>query len=450
MAPSTSSSPSNPQGFSPQRAFAAVLAVVVAVVLVVLPFELLEDNKADDILVVQAPWSGIFTWHFTAGVKTQNFGSIQTYKKRGVYAFDTEKWEEFKDAQGKPYKKLVCCGIEVRFNDGAHGMILGSIQYDMPMDPMFMTSIHTKYNSPEAVQKQIIETVTGKAVYFAGPLMSSRESYAEKRNDLIHYIEDQIQYGVYKTRQRETRVKDPLSGQEKTVTITEIVIGRDGKPERQEESVLTEFGIKAFNLAIKRLPYDHDVEAQIQQQQVIAMDQQTSVASAKKAEQRAITAEWEGKANAATAKWGQEAINAKEIALAEKDKQVAGLKAQAAEQYKRQQILEGEGDATKKRLIMEADGGLELKAKAAIEIARVQAEALKGAKLVPDIVMGGGVGSMNAATTATDFMNIMTADATRRLGLNLGIGGSERTAGQGANAPAPAAASGGRGRGVDR
>jgi len=435
MAPSM---PNVSQGFSPRRVLAAVLAVISAIVLIIAPFEYWEDNRADEIMVIQAPLSGDLTWHFTAGVKKQNFGSFQTYKKRGVYAFDTEKWEEFKDAKGQPYKKLTCCGIEVRFNDGAHGMILGSIQFDMPMDPNFMTLIHTKYGSPEAVQKQIIETVTGKAVYFAGPLMSSRESYAEKRNDLIHYIEDQIQYGVYKTRQRETRVKDPLSGQEKTVTITEIVIGKDGKPERQEESVLGEFGIKAFNLAIKRLPYDHDVEAQIQQQQVIAMDQQTSVASAKKAEQRAITAEWEGKANAATAKWTQEAINAKEVALAEKDKQVAGLNAQAAEQTKRKDILLGEGEATKKRLVMEADGGLQLKAETAVKIATVQAEALKGAKLVPDIVMGGASGNMNAATTATDFMNILTADAALRLGVNLGIGGSERTTGQGTNAPTPA------------
>ncbi|MDP3723033.1 MAG: SPFH domain-containing protein [Candidatus Omnitrophota bacterium] len=430
---------------------AAVLAVILAIAIIVTPFELWEDNKADEILVVQAPFSGIFTWHFTAGVKTQNFGWIKEYKKRGIYSFDTERWEEFKDQKGQPYKKLVCCGIEVRFNDGAHGMILGSIQFDMPMDSKYMTLIHTKYGSQQAVQKQIIETVTGKAVYFAGPLMSSRESYAEKRNDLIHYIEDQIQHGVYKTRQRETRVKDPLSGQEKTVTVTEIVIGKDGKPERQEESVLSEFGIRAFNLAIKRLPYDHDVEAQIQQQQVIAMDVQTSQADAKKAEQRTFTVIEQGKANAAEAEWAQKTINAKEVALAEKDKQVAGLKALGAEHYKRQQILEGEGEAAKKRLVMEADGGLELKAKAAVDIARVQAEALKGAKLVPDIVMGGGGGNMNAATAATDFMNIMTADATRRLGLNLGIGGAEKTAGQGTNAPSPAAAAPvGAGRGAGR
>lgn len=436
---------------SPRRILAVVLAVILAAAIVTFPFEMWEDNRADEILVVQAPMSGNFSWHFTAGVKRQNYGSIHAYKKRAIYEFDIEKWEEFKDAQGKPYKKIVCCGIEVRFNDGAHGMILGSIQYDMPMDPKYMTMIHTKFSSQEAVQKQIIEKVTGKAVYFAGPLMSSRESYAEKRNDLIFYIEDQIQHGVYKTRQREARVRDPLSGQEKTMTITEIVIGKDGKPERQEDSVLTEYGIKSFNLAIKRLPYDNDVEAQIQQQQVIAMNQQTSVASAKNAEQRAITAEWEGKAKAAVAKWTQEEINAKDIAEAEKNKRVAELNAQAAEQYKRRQTLEGEGDAAKKRLVMEADGALADKLKAIVEIVKAQTEVLKGtdtSRFVPMITFGGSGQTPNAAASMQEMMQILTVDAARRLGVDLGVAGVGKTGGsRGQDAPTasvPSAPAGGR------
>ena len=32
-----------------------------------------------------------------------------------------------------------------------------------------------------------------------GPLMSSKESYAEKRNELLRLMEDQVQRGVYRT-----------------------------------------------------------------------------------------------------------------------------------------------------------------------------------------------------------------------------------------------------------
>lgn len=432
--------PVSSASFSPRRILAVVIGVIMAIMLITFPFEMWEENKAEDILVVQAPFSGDFTWHFTAGVKKQNYGWIKNYKKRGVYSFDTEKWEDFKGTDSKTYKKITCCGLEVRFNDGAHGMILGSIQYDMPMDADFMTRIHTKYGSQEAVLEQIIKTVTGKAVYFAGPLMSSRESYAEKRNDLIHFIEDQIKHGVYKTRQRETRVKDELSKQDKTVMITEIVIGKDGKPERQEDSVLEEFGIKAFNLAIKRLPYDNDVEAQIQQQQKIAMDVQTSIADARKAEQKTITVTEQGKANAAEAKWLQEKTNATEIAAAEKDKQVATLKAAAAEQYKREQVLRGEGDGAYKRAVMESDGGLKDKLATILQIAKVNADALKGAKLVPDIQLGGGGsgGGASAALTAQDFMNVMTINAARQVGVDLRVGGADKTTGRGVGEPVPA------------
>lgn len=39
-----------------------------------------------------------------------------------------------------------------------------------------------------------------------GPLMSSKESYAEKRTNLIRFIEDQISNGVYKTAQKDIKV----------------------------------------------------------------------------------------------------------------------------------------------------------------------------------------------------------------------------------------------------
>ena len=167
------------------------------------------------------------------------------------------------------------------------------------MDVVNLTKIHTKFKGQAAVQSALIETITGKAVYLSGPLMSSRESYAEKRNNLLFYIEDQIQRGVYKTVQIEKHVKDSITGAEKTATVVELVLDKDGKPQRQEEAVLDQFGIKAFNFAIKRLPYDGTVEAQIKEQQKITMEVQTSMADAKKAEQRAITVAEQGKANAA-------------------------------------------------------------------------------------------------------------------------------------------------------
>lgn len=422
-----------------RRIFAIGMAAILAIVFTVAAHWTFEQVDAHEIMVVQAPWSGNLTWHVTSGVKWQNFGKVTFYNKRSIYSFDKEEWKDTKDEKGAVKRQLVCCGLAVQFNDGGHGTMLGSIQYDMPLDVKNLTAIHTRFGSQEAVQRQVIETVTGKAVYLAGPLMSSTESYAERRSDLIHFVEDQIQNGVYRTRQREVRVKDQLSGQERTTMVVEIVMGKDGKPERQEEAVLSEFGIKAFNFTIKKLPYDERVEAQIQQQQQIKMEVQTSVADAKKAEQRTITVTEQGKADAAVAKWTQEKVNAKDIAEAEKNKKVAELNAQAAEQYKREQILRGQGDAEKKRLVMEADGALEPKLKALVEIAKANADAIKGyqGNWVPGVVFGGNASTAAPGSGAQMLVDMLTANAARQLGVDLGVSGMSKTTQEKSMAPPP-------------
>lgn len=352
---------------------------------------MLENLNTNKIMCVQNPLSGTLTWHNTAGIKWQGFGKLTTYHKRNIYKFE----------------------IPVRFNDGGHGTMIGSVQYDMPMDPINLTQIQNKFGGQDAVEKQLIQTVVNKAIYMTGPLMSSKESYAEKRNYLISYVEDQIQNGVFKTIQTDKKMIDAMSGQEKMVTVVDIQMDKDGvHPLRQEESTLDKFGIKTFNFSIEKLPYDDAVEAQIKQQQAINMDVQTAIASAKKAEQNAITAAKEGEANAAKAKWEQEVIKAQKVTEAQQKLEVAILEAQAAEQNKRAKILEGEGEGTKRRLIMQADGALEKKLDAYIKINEVYAEAIKSytGAWVPQIIMGsdGGKGS-NGANDLIDMLKVKTA-----------------------------------------
>ena len=81
-----------------------------------------------------------------------------------------------------------------------------------------------------------MERVIDKAIYMSGPLMSSKESYAEKRNALITYVEDQITHGVYQTRQHDVKTTDPITGVEKTITAVEIVADDKGMPRRQGRS----------------------------------------------------------------------------------------------------------------------------------------------------------------------------------------------------------------------
>jgi hypothetical protein len=387
-----------------------VLGIILAAVLLVGTGGLIETKKADEILAIQNFNTGNIDWYTgTEAWVWQLWGTATVYKKRAIFEFDKSAGKDSCEN-----------GIDVRFNDGGHALMCGSIQYDMPIDAKMLTEIHTKYGSQDAVQRQLVERITGTAVYLSGPLMSSRESFSEKRNDLVRYIEDQIQNGIYRTQQREVRVRDTITNAEKTQTVVEIVIAKTGLPERQEAPVLQRFGIKPFGFTIKRMPYDAQVEKQIQQQQQITMDVQTAIADSKKAEQRTLTVTEQGKANAAEAKWKQEQVKATAVVTAEQEKAVAilgaekerdtaKLKNDAANFYKQEQIARGEGDAAYRRLVMQANGALELKLQTYERVMAKFAEEFGKQKWVPEVQMGSSAGAGgNNAQTMIDALSVKT------------------------------------------
>lgn len=382
-----------------RRALSIGITIGLLLICAIFVTKMAENMNADEIMVVQDPIDGDLHWYTSAGVKYQGFGSTTTYKKRDLYEFEAP----------------------VQFNDGGKGVIHGSIQYDMPLDVENLNELHTRFGNPDAIRRQVIETVTNKVIYMTGPVMSSRESYAEKRNYLINYVQDQIDNGVYQTRQAQVEVTDQLSGQAKVMTVAEIVMGPDGRPARQENSVVGEFGIRAFNFAIEQIDYDDTVEQQIRDQQKIAMDVQTSIADSLKARQQTITVEEQGKAAAATAKWEQEVIKAKEVTAAEQRLQVAQLDRRAAEETKQKEILLGEGESRRRQLLMNADGALDKKLEAYIKATGLWAEAIKGysGAWVPQIVTGGGNGQSVAGGGAQQMMDIVTTKMLRDLGLDI-------------------------------
>jgi regulator of protease activity HflC (stomatin/prohibitin superfamily) len=369
--------------------------ILVGIVLLAMSGSLFEGLDVSKIMCIQNPITGHLSWYTDAGIKPQMFGKITKYDKRSIY--------EFK--------------LPIRFNDAGHGTMMGTIQFVMPMDVSNLNTIQAKYGSQEAVEKQLLQTVVNKCLYLTGPMMSSRESYAEKRSYLINYVQDQIENGVYKTYQKDITVNDPITGNEKTITTVEIAT-KDGIPERQEKAILKEFGIKTFNFSIEKLAYDPTVEAQIQQQQQMTMAVQTAIAESKKAEQQAITAEANGKAQAAEAKWAQEAVKATAVTIAEKIRDSSKLMAEAAEFTKKEQTLLGEGEGNRKRAAMVANGALDQKLEAWVTAQEAWAKAFAQyqGNIVPSVQSGGQTGN-----GAANFMEIMGIKAARDLGLDMSM-----------------------------
>jgi hypothetical protein len=304
----------------------------------------------------------------------------------------------------------------VRFNDGGHGQLSGSCRIDLPVDAPNMIVLHTKYQSQEGIERALVRTVLDKSVYFTGTLMSSKESSNSRRNDLITYIADQAEYGVYRTLQKEVKNREEGMDSNKVVTVVIILKDSAGRALRQEISPFASYHIAFSNLSINRLDYDSAVEKQIKSQQELTMQVQTAMAQAKTAEQQLYTTQKQGEADAAKAKWDQEKIKAQQVTEAEQQLAVQKLATEKAEQYRQEQILIGQGEAEKKRLVMAANGALDAKLEAWVKSQQFMWDAFGKytGNLVPLYQTGTGSGA-----NGLDWMQMMGMKAARDLNLDL-------------------------------
>lgn len=386
---------------------AVIVGVFIVVGLMITPF-IWEDVDAGEVVVIQDAVDGNLHVYTEPGWVWQGFGRATHYRKSNQFWFSSPKEEGDSDKS-----------IAVKWNDGGHATISGSVRYDLPLSSEQIIKLHSTFGSQEALENQLIKTNIEKSVYMTGPLMTSKESYAEKRNDLIFYIEDQASRGVYKTKQVEVKEADPLTGEEKLVTKVEIVEKTPGQPIRQEESPIAAYGVRLYNISINGITYDAAVETQIQNQQKALMSVQLAIANSKKAEQDAITIAKQGEAEAAKAKWDQEVIKAKQVTEAESRKRVAELDVETARLNKEKQILEGQGEAEKKRLVMSANGALEQKLDAWLKSQEYWANAFSkySGNVVPQYISGGNTSSSGNA--AANFMDIMMMKSAKDLNLDL-------------------------------
>lgn len=392
--------------FASNRSFwtriGAVVAVSTVALSLILMGSLLEQVDANEIVVIQSV-TGKLVPHITPGPKLQLFGKVTSYPKRETYGFTAD----------------------TRFNDGGAGIVTGSVDWIMPLSSESILRLHSQFGSAEAVAQNLVAVTTDKAIYMTGPLLSSTESYASRRTELIRWIEDQIDGGIYQTTTENIREVNQLTGEEQTVTIANIRTDDTGIPIRQEEAYLASFDIGTANFAVRSIDYDDRVQGQIDEQQENIMRVQTAIAQAREAEQRRITVEQQGLANAAQARAEREVEQARNVTDAETRRQVAELDREAAAEEREANILRGQGEAERRRLVMNADGALSLKLEAWVKSQELWAGAFSNytGQLVPTVVTG-GAGSTSGDNAAISFMEIMGIRAARDLSLDLAPGGS--------------------------
>jgi len=399
--------------FTTGRLITTILGVVSAIFLLIAGPMLVENLDASEIMVIQSPVKGELTVHTDPGWKWQGFGAVTKYPRRLEFKFGAINE---KDRDTGP-------GLAVRFYDGGNATLQGSISWLMPLAPKDVIEIHKEFRSAEAFEHQAIRRSMESAATFSGPTMTSFESAAGRRNELLQILNDQTLHGVYRTVTKQIRAKD-LAGIEKDLTLIEIVKDEKGVPVRAQESYVQKYNVTMLPMTISHFKYEDRVEQQIQAQQAATNAVAVSAANAK----RAITAESQGKANAATAKWQQEVENAKTVAIANAKVLIADAGVKEAEAFKKGEILRGEGEASRKRLVMEADGQLDKKLEAIVKINSLYAEAIAKAQpgaWAPTVQMGSG--GKDGGARATDLVELLTVKTARELAVDLGVKGGAAT-----------------------
>ena len=393
-------------------------AILFLAVIFTIP-KLVESNSASEVLVITYP-SGEIVVHSDPGYHWQGFGDAVHYPRRGTFSFS-----KYRD-QGSTLDE----SIEIRFNDSGTAKISGILNYEMSANADQIKELHSQYQSPEAVQQQLMRSFLQMSVFNTGSLISSTESYSSSRGLMFEYIQHQLTDGIFATDGTLTKEKDSL-GFERTVTKIQIRKSKDGVVEIATKSPFTKFGIIIQSLNINSIDYDSKVAMQIQAQLDSVIKVQTAIAEAKKAEQDKITAEQKGladkavaeaEANVALAKATIEAEKQKVVAVTEatQKKEVATLALETAKLDAESVIAKGEADAKSRKLVMEADGALEKKLATYASVQEAWAKAYSEAKFspVPHVMMGSsnGVAPTNAAN---QMMEVIATKAAIDLGASL-------------------------------
>jgi len=372
---------------------------------------IIENVPADKLCVIQSLFTGKLHIYNTPGPKLQAFGKPTYYSRSREFSFSA------KSDQGDKRDQSISC----RFNDKGKGYISGVARYEMPTDTDKIKRIHIKYTNDDGVYRQLIRPTIENAVYMTGPLMSLMESSSSKRAEIKRYIEDQARYGIYKTRSDEVEAIDPITNQKMIVTKVEIISDSKGLPLRSAQSPLQEYCVRLEYVALNEIRYDENVERKIQDQQMAIMEVDIAIAEAKKAKQRAITEEEEGKARAAKSKWNEEEIKAKAVVQAEQRYEVAMLDNNTAQQKKEATIKIAEADYKARQLAMKADNALQIRVDAYKTVMIAFAENLPKQKLVPDVYIAGS-GNDESGGSVSQLVNLLTAKFAKDLALDFNFG----------------------------
>jgi hypothetical protein len=193
-------------------------ALVPLLVLINLNFGI---NDAGERTVIQFP-TGTLLVKFTPGIYFKGFDNTEVYKD--VITFDFDKQDAVTPSS------LNFTGIVVRYQDGGTGRVFGKARFALPNNEEQMIHLHKDFRSNDADAHRLIKTLAEESMNLTAGLMTSEESYAEKRGIFTQWAEEQIPLGKFFTELKSV-VEEQKDTNERVVrNIPVIKYDTDGQP----------------------------------------------------------------------------------------------------------------------------------------------------------------------------------------------------------------------------
>jgi hypothetical protein len=328
-----------------------------------------------------------------------------------------------------PLLELQDNGIEVgqimiRFSDATTANVKGITQFILPSDDKEMVLIHNTHRTPQSLVVKRLAPYTKECLQSSAQLMSSEKHYGGGRAQMAQDFLDQLKEGVYLLRTEENLVFDSLEQEKKRIYQTEIQIDVKTSAPRRKLSSIKEYGVTVADAAITDVDYEDKVDqkltkiidavtkSSISKQELMTAQQQTLTAKAK-GEQALVEIEYQQKQEQT-----RQVVEAQtKVKVAEQDKlqQKIAYEGAILEAKKIKELADAE--AYSKSRIMQADGALEMKLKAQIEVQKAWADAFSkyNGAIVPQFQTGGVPGGNGALS----FMDIMTAKTAKDFALDM-------------------------------
>jgi hypothetical protein len=314
--------------------------------------------------------------------------------------------------------------IMVRFSDATTANVKGITQFILPSDEKEMILIHNTHRTPQSLVVKRLAPYTKECLQSSAQLMSSEKHYGGGRAQMSQDFMDQLKDGVYLLKTEENIVFDSLEREPKRVYQTKVQFDKKTNSPKRKLSSIKEYGITVADAAITDVDYEDQVDeklkkiidavtkSSISKQELMTAQQQTLTAKAK-GEQALVEIEYQQKQE--QTRQVVEAETKVKVAEQEKLQQRVAYDASILEAKKIKELADAQAYARAK--IMRADGALELKLKAQVEVQKVWAEAFSkytGA-IVPQFQTGGSATSNGAL----NFMDIMTAKTAKDFALDM-------------------------------